>query len=203
MGNPDLSRQQMAASLSGPGGGTGIQAGGEAAAPRAQRHGARLLRGTQRRGTCGAAPPALPGPACRPGSPRLFSTSFPPVRGSEVVSPRLPPWQQQGDSHLPPTAIPRLPYTCPHEGASAPGQCWPPPVCVSRCHGLSYTHLALNNSYHLSLDTRVGVTVLPGAGGARPPRRTTPPCASNLPFPKGGDVRCHREKNVPWGCENK
>lgn len=139
MGNPDLSRQQMAASLPGPGGGTGIQAGGEAAAPRAQRHGARLLRGTQRRGTCGAAPPALPGPACRPGSPRLFSTSFPPVRGSEVVSPRLPPWQQQGDSHLPPTAIPRLPYTCPHEGASAPGQCWPPPVCVSRCHGLSYT----------------------------------------------------------------
>lgn len=72
-------------------------------------------------------------------------------------------------------------------------------MCVSHCHGLSYTQLSLNNnnSYDLSLSTRVGVTVVPGAAWCSAPMEDTPPCASNLPFPKGGDVRCHKEKMCP------
>lgn len=100
-------------------------------------------------------------------------------------------------SALPAISRGRFAHTKECQPQGRPG---PPPLCVS------YTHLSLNNNnntYHLSLNTQLSVTVVPGAAQCLAPMEDTPPCTSNLPFPKGGEHQMSQRKNVPRGCENK
>lgn len=153
-------------------------------------------------GTCRAALPARPGQGCRPCSPRLFSTSFPPARGSEVAVPVAAPMATAGRRPSPP-AISRLLFPHPCEAASAQGL----PQSTSACAGVL---LPMACSTHSPLSVTTAATIIRhstrGSGQRHHgpwdevvlgPVEDTLPCASNLPFPEGVDVRCHAQKCSP------
>lgn len=92
-----------------------------------------------------------------------------------------------------------LPSTCPHEGASAQGQSWPTScVRVPLPRPVLQTSLPQQQQQQQpSLVTQRTGRCGPWAAWRSATMEDTPPCAPNLPFPEGGDLRCHREKMCP------